>query len=328
MVIPVRNEEKTITDLLNDIAKQTQQPLEVIVVNDHSTDNTKSVVEAWLKQHHALALRIIELKDGVCGKKKALTEAVTQAKGDVIVTTDADCRVGAGWLQSMGHCFSNYWVKLVAGAVRLEPENFFGELQQLEQAALTGITAAFISAKRPVMCNGANLAYRKDVFFEVNGYEGNKHVASGDDEFLLKKVAAHYPGGVVFNFGKASLVTTRPVLSFNEFFNQRIRWAGKWRQQSVGVSTLLALSVFIFHGTYLLLPALSMFWIISLGTLSALVLLKLLLEFICLKRISNWMSMPFNIHAFATLQFLYSPYVIFFGLISNWLTATWKGRKI
>ncbi|QOI98457.1 MAG: glycosyltransferase [Flammeovirgaceae bacterium] len=328
VIIPVRNEERTITDLLDDISKQTHKPLEVIVVNDHSTDNTKSVVEAWLQQSNALAVRIIEMKDGVFGKKKAVTEAIAQAKGDVVVATDGDCRVGKGWLKSIATCFSDETVKLVAGAVKLRPQNFFGELQQLELAALTGITAAFITAGKPIMCSGANLAYRKEVFFEVKGYEGNDHVASGDDEFLLKKIASRYPQGIAFNYDPAGIVTTQPASGVSEFISQRIRWAGKWRQQPVGISSLVALFIFLFHTTYLFLPVLGLFWVVSLGTLSALVLLKLLLEFICLKRISNRMNMPFNSHAFAALQFLYPPYVVFFGLISNWLSVTWKGRKI
>lgn len=328
VVIPVRNEERNITELLCDLCHQTYKPLEVILVDDHSTDYTVQLVEEWNKTNVSFPLNIIKLGQDAAGKKKAITTAVAHAKGDVIVTTDADCRVEADWLLSIATRFAHQQIKLVAGAVRLVPGNFFGELQQVEQAALTGTTAAFIVINKPVMCNGANLAYRKAVFMEVNGYEGNERIASGDDEFLLKKIAARYPQGVAFNANPGSVVTTLPALSAHEFVNQRVRWAGKWRKQQFGVSSMLALFVFLFNLTFLSIPLLAMQWVVSLGTVSLLILIKLFLELVCLKRITTWMGTPFNIHAFAALQFLYPPYVVFFGLISNWLKATWKGRKI
>ncbi|MFN3840732.1 MAG: glycosyltransferase [Cyclobacteriaceae bacterium] len=328
VVIPVRNEEHSITNLLNDLARQSVPPYEVIVVDDHSTDGTVAVMNAWKKSNPAFSFRIILLREGTFGKKKAITEAVNIAQGDVIVTTDGDCRVGAEWLQTVAACFTTDEVKVAAGAVRLDTSTFFGAMQQLEQAALTGITAAFIAFRTPVMCSGANLAYRKTAFGEVNGYDGNLHIASGDDEFLLRKIANRYPGSVVFNSDARSIVTTPQAMSVNDFINQRVRWAGKWRYVGMGATSVLAVFVFVFHLCYLLVPLWAMGWIVSLGTLSILVLVKILLEFMYLIRISRWMNVPFNIHAFAALQFLYSPYVFFFGLISNVLKVTWKGRKI
>jgi biofilm PGA synthesis N-glycosyltransferase PgaC len=327
VVIPVRNEAQTITGLLHDLSKQTLLPDEVILVNDHSTDQTVQTVEQWMQQNTRLPVRIIEMADGVQGKKKAIAAAVAQAQGEVIVTTDGDCRVDEEWLQSIASTFSSDKIKLVAGAVRLKADTFFGAMQQLEQAALTGTSAAFISLGIPVMCSGANLAYRKVVFNEVNGYAGNEHIASGDDEFLLKKIGARYPGGIVFNADRRSVVTTTPVKSVGELIHQRVRWAGKWRSP-FGISSWLAMFIFVFHLTLLSLPLLAMAWVVSLGTVSILVLIKLFMELIYLKRISNLMKAPVNLHAFAVLQFLYPPYVVFFGFISNWLKATWKGRKI
>jgi cellulose synthase/poly-beta-1,6-N-acetylglucosamine synthase-like glycosyltransferase len=327
VVIPVRNESETITGLLRDLTNQTLLPDEVIVVNDHSTDQTAQVVENWMQQHAWLPVRMIDLNEGEQGKKKAITAAVAQARGEVIVTTDGDCRVGEEWLQSVAAQFSSDTVKMVAGAVKLKANTFFGAMQQLEQAALTGTAAAFISLGMPVMCSGANLAYRRVVFSEVNGYEGNEHVASGDDEFLLKKIRARYPGGIVFNADLKSVVISTPVKSISELIHQRVRWAGKWRNE-FGISSWLAMFIFVVHLTFLSLPLLAMAWVVSLGTVSILVLIKLFLELIFLKHISNWMKAPVNVHAFVVLQFLYPPYVVFFALISNGLKPTWKGRKI
>lgn len=328
VIIPVRNEQQTITHLLDDLKCQTSPPLEVIVVDDHSTDDTLQTVTTWMQHGAPLAVRIIRLSGAESGKKTAITKAVAHARGDVIVTTDGDCRVGERWLHSVSRCLASENIKLVAGAIRLETGSFFGEMQQLEQAALTGITAAFIALRRPVMCNGANLAYRKEVFNEVNGYEGNHHIASGDDEFLLRKIAGNYPRGVVFNSDAHSIITTRQAPSVSEFMNQRLRWAGKWHPGTPGISTVLALFVFVFHLTYISLPFLAMGWVLSVGMISMLVLIKLILEFICIARVTRWLTVRADIHAFMAWQFLYSPYVVFFGLASRVLKASWKGRKI
>lgn len=99
--------------------------------------------------------------------------------------------------------------------------------QYIDFVSLQGITAASVSAGFHAMCNGANLAYRKDVFYRVNGFKGIDNIASGDDMLLMNKIKHEFPNAIGFLFSKDAIVSTSPMPDWKAFFNQRIRWASK-----------------------------------------------------------------------------------------------------
>ena len=122
------------------------------------------------------------------GKKAALQSGVHAAKTDLILTSDADCRWKSSWPQQMKAPFSNSSVQLVAGPVLTEKsDGFLAGFQLLDWASILLLTGFSFAQKKPLMCSGANLAFRKSAFLRVFGYAGNEHWLSGDDEFLLKK---------------------------------------------------------------------------------------------------------------------------------------------
>src|ERR1700741_4803978 len=92
---------------------------------------------------------------------------------------------------------------------------------------LQGITGASVTKKIHSMCNGANLAYEKKIFYEVNGFAGIDHIASGDDMLLMHKIAKIYPGRIGYLKSTEAIVNTQPMATWPDFFNQRIRWASK-----------------------------------------------------------------------------------------------------
>src|SRR5690606_17909477 len=162
------------------------------------------------------------------GKKAAIRTGLDYAKGDLIVTTDADCQMGANWLAVIEEFYHSQKLKMVIGPVALHAgDALFSQMQSIEFASLIGSGAASFKLGIPSMCNGANLAYSKEVFFEVNGFEDTMHLASGDDEFLMHKVVEKYPEKVSFLKNKEAVVKTNSMPDLNSFFNQRIRWASK-----------------------------------------------------------------------------------------------------
>lgn len=330
VVIAVRNEVDQIQNLLDDIVRQEypSDRFEVWVVNDHSEDKTIEVVEDWLTQYPARHFRLINLPAGKAGKKAAITVGVYQAQGEIIVTTDGDCRVGPNWLASVSDQF-NEATQLVVGAVRLHPAtSFFQKLQTMEFASLIGTGAATLGWGMPTMCNGANLAYRKSFFFEVDGYSGNEQIPSGDDEFLLRKIARRYPNGIRFNANTSGVVDASPLATWPAFFNQRVRWAGKWRAHGVGVSALLALFIFLFHVSVVGLMVLGFVGTVAWQDVMLLLTVKAIAEGVFLFRVLKFLKVPFNIVSFFALQVVYPLYVIFFALTANFLRADWKGRRI
>jgi cellulose synthase/poly-beta-1,6-N-acetylglucosamine synthase-like glycosyltransferase len=218
-------------------------------------------------------------------------------------------------------------VKFVSGGVRIRGDgSVWSGLQATEFVSLIGTGAATIGLGYPTLCNGANMAFRRDVFNEVGGYAGNEHIASGDDEFLIRKVHLSYPGGVRFCSDAATVVETTAV-PFREFISQRLRWAGKWKHHRSFPGLALAVFIFSFHAAFLtILPAV----VIAGAVIIPLVLIagKMLLEYLFLRRVSAFLGTGWSWTRFGVLQVTYPLYAVLFGIFANLKSPVWKGRKI
>lgn len=324
IVIPVRNEQQGISHLLEDIRTQSYQNFEVIVVNDNSRDNTAEIVLKVISQDPRFKL----LASSGEGKKVALTTGINASCGKIIVTTDGDCRVKVDWLKGVQKYFQDNDTKMVFGAVKVQGSSFFSVLQSHEFLSLVGTAAATLSFGFPSMCNGANLAFRKTTFFEVDGYTSNLHIASGDDEFLMRKIFKLYPHGIQFVKDGDAVVSTSAAVTLKEFVHQRVRWAGKWKQDVSSWNSALAIFIFCFQLSVLMLPfSIAMGWIgVGLGV--SLLFLKFIAEAIFLKKIASFVKVCWNWPAFVFLQIFYPVYAVSIGLISSFGTFEWKGRKL
>jgi len=325
VIIPVRNEEKNILPLLNDLERQ-DVTCEIIVIDDHSEDDTLQIAKRFISTRHTVHV----ISATGTGKKRVLAEAIGQAKGSVIVTTDGDCRVSPGWLAALRNSFIDGNVKMVFGGVKMMQHGaFFHDLQAIEFGSLIGTAAATASVGYPTMCNGANLAFRKAVFEEVGGYEGNAAIASGDDEFLMRKILRLYPRGIHFVAQREAVVSTQPNLTLRQFIQQRLRWAGKWRHNTSVHTVLLAVYIFVLQvltGMCLVL----LFTTHGLLFLTAVLglVLKGLVEYVFLKQVCRYLKIKWNPPAFMILQIVYPFYVTGIGLVAHFIPQRWKGRTL
>jgi biofilm PGA synthesis N-glycosyltransferase PgaC len=323
VLVSARNEAMNIASLLQNLKLQSYTSYEVIVIDDHSDDNTFNIAKAFV-----LDEKIKVLHNDGNGKKQALSTGITAASGSIIVTIDADCVVDVEWLGIINNAFQNDDVKLAFGGVRIKGnDTLFSSLQQMEFSSLIGSGAATSMLGFPTMCNGANLAFRKEIFNEAGGYISHMHIPSGDDEFLLRKVATMYPEGVYFLNDKASVVTTKAIETIKDLLHQRIRWAGKWKYNQSLSSTLLAVFIFIFQ-----LSSITTFILIAAGFANAFLILmwiaKILLELLFLKQVNSFLGNKWKWLSFILLQLIYPVYVVYIGLISNFKSFEWKGRKL
>ena len=324
VIIPARNEGSNIGHLLADLENQVYDGFEVIVVDDHSEDNTAKIVEGFMERNSRFRI----LTNSGVGKKTALTLGVQSSKGSIIITTDADCRVSSEWISTLVDSFSSDEVKMVIGCVKMKANTLFSDLQALEFASLIGSGMSLASWKFPVMCNGANLAYRKSIFEDVGGYQGNLHIPSGDDEFLMRRVLTAYPNGIQPSSVRQSVVITLPNRTYKEFIQQRIRWAGKWTTNHSFVRGMLAVFIFCFQLTTVLLPLfLAVKWI-DVQTSLFLLLAKASLELLFLKNVARYLGLKWSWFSFFMLQLIYPGYVVFIGLLSRFNSFEWKGRKL
>lgn len=248
ILIPIRNDAHHIPKLLDCLLhqKSVPVPIQILILDDHSEDNLYNVLEPYL--HHITYLPLPKEKQG---KKQAIEYGINYAKHEIIITTDADCTMHEYWLYTLLSCFDNQ-VQFVSAPVLLIANRFFEKIQQIELMGLVGIGAGAIYYHQPNLCNGANLAYRKNAFIAVNGYEGSMHLASGDDELLMHKIHAKYKNTHSIRFCKNyhAIVYTPAQPTLKTFAQQRKRWISKaLHYQRKGLTTQL---IFL-YSFYLLL---------------------------------------------------------------------------
>jgi cellulose synthase/poly-beta-1,6-N-acetylglucosamine synthase-like glycosyltransferase len=230
VIVAARNEEKNIGKLIAAIQKQNYPShlFELIIVDDHSTDKTTDVIKPFLNnQIQLIPLRLAD-KATIAYKKAAIDIGIKNSKGDLIITTDADCIMSENWLSTIAAFYEQHHPKMIVMPVVIKNNHSFLELfQTLDFMSLQGITGAAVHQKIHGMCNGANLAYTRKVFNEVNGFAGIDHIASGDDMLLMHKISRNYKNEILFLKSKNVIVETQPETNIIGFINQRIRWASK-----------------------------------------------------------------------------------------------------
>jgi len=330
VLIAARNEEAGIHKTIEDILAQ-QYPkelMEVIIADDHSTDRTAEIILSYADR----GIKLLQLKEDKAlnsYKKKAISEAIRSSTGDLMVATDADCRMEPHWLQSIVSRFEESDVLMLSSPVAFfEDKNLFERLQTLEFSAFIGLGAATIGNKKASTCNGANLAYKKSVFNEVGGFKGIDDLASGDDELLLQKVAATYPGRIGFLKQREAIVYTYAKPTWEEFKQQRRRWASKSVKYKDKSIVALAVGFWFFNVVILVNLVAGIFDLYYLKIAVVQLLLKILVEGIFLLLIASFFKRKKLLLLLPLGSLLHVFYVVYIGIIGNKSTYEWKGRKV
>lgn len=224
VVVACRNEAKNLPMLLQCISSQNYNSafFELIIVDDNSSDGTFSIADEFAGIRNKKVL-----KNPGSGKKAAIRKGIEASEGDLIVTTDADCTMGTSWLSSIASFYSEKKPAMIIGPVRLlESRSCFAWFPGIEFLSLQGITAGAALAGNPVMCNGANLSFRKDLYWR---HSGNLHdeLGTGDDIFLLHSVRKEAGAVIMWLESDGATVTTRSPGTLFSFLDQRSRWISK-----------------------------------------------------------------------------------------------------
>ncbi|MVN19934.1 glycosyltransferase [Mucilaginibacter sp. HMF7410] len=330
VLIAARNEEAGIHQTIEDILAQ-QYPkelLEVIIADDHSTDRTAEIILSYAGR----GVKLLQLKEDQplnSYKKKAISEAIKLSKGDLMVATDADCRMGPHWLEAIVSKFEKSNVLMLSSPVAFfEDKNLFERLQALEFSAFIGLGASTIGNKKASTCNGANLAYKKSIFNEVGGFKGIDDLASGDDELLLQKIAAKYPDGISFLKQKEAIVYTYAKSTWEEFKQQRRRWASKSVKYKDKAIVALAVGFWFFNALILANLAAGIFNVFYLKVAAVQLLLKIISEGIFLFFVTTFFKRRKLLLLLPLGSLLHVFYVVYIGIIGNKGVYEWKGRKV
>ena len=334
VVIPARNEEKNIINCLESVCKQNYPPgsAQIIAIDDSSTDKTWDLLQQFhCSEKITNCLRLAEVEDDgfSAHKKRAIETGIAMSNKNVIVTTDADCNHPVTWLKTIASFYEERKALFVAAPVVLQNDSSVLQIfQALDFLVLQGITGASVHRKIHSMCNGANLMYEKNVFKEVGGFSGIDRVASGDDMLLMHKISRKYPGKVYYLKSKQAIVTSLPMLTWKEFFNQRIRWSSKARfYDDKGIFWALLL-VYLFNLSMLALVVAGFWSPIFLIYAGILWIAKTMVEFPFVYSVASFFERTSLLKYFFFFQPLHIAYTIIAGLLGQFGKYEWKGRRV
>ncbi len=331
VIIPFRNESENILTSLESIAAQDYpvDKFEVIFVNDVSNDDSYEKLMRADKPDNFKVLSISDHSLGRAYKKQAVSFGIENAKGEIIVTTDADCQHDKSWLSSLLSQFDNK-TGFVSGPVRFVPENnLFSKVQALEFASLVISGAGLIGIKKPTICNGANLAFRKSLFKSLHGYSDQMHLSSGEDELLMQKISRETDYSVKFIWEKNAVVTTNPNKNLHDFIQQRKRWASKSLFYKDNLLIAKLAMIYLFFVSLIVQLVLAVFLSkIFIFSFIIFLLLKFVFEYKVISIGSDFLFPRKLLKYFFVTEVFQILYIIIAGVQGVFGNFNWKGREL
>ncbi len=265
VVVPLRNEEQYAEATL--MALQAQDFLgewEVICVNDRSSDGTLGILEKFCAAHPHFSFTNIppSAPPIPSPKKRALAAGFALAKGEILMTTDADCLPPPHWLSSMTQCFLPD-IGIVQGPKRIAGnDSLLSRYQETEVFGLVSIEAATFALGQPMIASAPSLAYRKALYEKAGGFSGLDQYVSGDDDLLVHKMKKFSEYKILYNPDAQACVTTPPASTWKELFQQRARWASNGAHYDDKGFVALLCGIYGFYLWLLFAPILAMAQII------------------------------------------------------------------
>lgn len=332
VVVPARNESAAIGACIKSLLAQSYPAslLQIIIVDDDSDDDTAAIAESYAALHtHVQVLRLKTEPGMKSHKKRAIQAGITAAGGELIVATDADCHYPARWIETMASAYVQHEMVFVAAPVMYHTRpGLLSIFQTLDFISLQGITGASVHRRFHTMCNGANIAYGKKVFEEVNGFEGIDKLPTGDDMLLMYKIFRRYPNGIGWLKTRDTLVTTDPPQSWKAFFNQRIRWASKAAYYDDRRIFYVLLLVYFLNVSLLFTGIAAFFsaqycawWLVLIG-------LKTVVELSFMIPVASFFGKSVWLWFFPLMQPLHIVYTVIAGWLGRFGSYEWKGRTI
>lgn len=326
VLIAARNEGKNIEKLLQSLYNQTfdKKNFEVIIVDDHSDDDTFGISESFKVSHPEMSLKL--LKATGSGKKQAISQALHAADNEVVIVTDADCELPAKWIEKMLAFYIAKDLKMLLGPVLLSPaDTLFEKLQVLEHMSLIASTAGSAAIGMPVMCNGANMMYDRKSALNVEKDRTDMKLASGDDMFLMEQFIARYGSKAIgFFLNREVIVKTATMPNLKAFFRQRTRWTSKTKAYTNWKIIATALMVFLFNLSIVFFFVAGFFMPVFWAFYVLYVIMKTLIDYPIIRRISAFMKQKKLKFWTLPLEFIYPFYVVFTAFAGMFAKVRWK----
>ncbi|MEP7146333.1 MAG: glycosyltransferase [bacterium] len=325
VIVAARNEEHNIIRCINSLSELNYPAdlLEILIVNDNSTDNTFNLMKELTKNFpHFKVINSGKSDSGnLRGKANAIHTALEQCKGDIIITTDADCEVPSNWILETVKYYSEK-TGMICGFTKINSGNsLFSKMQNLDWMYLLTLASSSAGLKMILSCLGNNLSFSKDAYKKVGGYQSVIFSVT-EDLALMRKINSKSGLEVLYPLDKECLVETLPCKDLNELFSQKRRWL----KGGIGINFLgyfVALELYIEN-------VLLIFGLLFLNY-------KIYLILVSIKAISELMLLSFTLQRFnlRSLYKYYLPFTLYFAFYGLTLPLSflfktkirWKGNE-
>ena len=330
IIIPFRNEAEHLPELLASL-KHLNYPkylFEVLCIDDDSNDNSVALISEFSEAHPEFEIRVLNnTRTSNSPKKDAITSAINSSQYHWIVTTDADCILPKYWLDSFDAFIQQKTKELIIAPVTYTGINSsLKRFQLLDFLSLMGATVGGFGIKKPFLCNGANLAYSKELFNTVNGFNGNDTIASGDDIFLLEKALKLNKNNVGYLKSQHAIVQTKPQPNWTNLIAQRKRWAAKTSSYNSLFGKLTGLIVLAMNGTLICTLTLTLLGLFNLRLFLYLFIIKSGIDFLLLFKTSQFFNQERYLKSYIISSIVYPFFSVYIAFISLFTTYKWKDR--
>ena len=225
VVTAARNEEHNIGACIESLTRldYPKDKLEIIIVDDNSTDATANIIRGFAKNHSNIkALNGSQTVGNLRGKANAIAQGIDVSSGEIILMTDADCVVPPSWVQTIVQHYTDD-IGVVAGLTLLRPASWFAGMQSLDWAYILAVASATMALRNPLSCIGNNFSFRRKAYDEVGGYRGIKFSVT-EDFALFKAITRSARWGYRYPLEKESLVFSTACKTLPELYRQKRRW--------------------------------------------------------------------------------------------------------
>lgn len=323
VIVAARNEEDNILNCIKSLDKleYPEDKLQIILVDDRSTDNTGNIIENFIINKPKFTMIVTKKEIGrLKGKTNALANAIEIANGEIILTSDADCTMVPTWVKTIVSYYQED-VAMVHGFTTQKADSIFSGMQAIDFIYLLIVAAGTMNLGTPISCIGNNMSYRKKVYDEVGGYE-NLPFSVTEDFNLLKAIYKLKKYKIIYPLDKDALVTSISCKNLKTLYHQKKRWA-VGGLKAVWQGYVLFVFGFLTNALLLLTP----FFYSKL--MLYLVLFKIFTDLFLLLPAYKKLGLIKDLKYFPAFEIYYCIYVTLLPLIVLFTgrTVKWKGRK-
>jgi poly-beta-1,6-N-acetyl-D-glucosamine synthase len=313
VVIACKNEQANLPKILRDLDCQDYPAslLEIIIIDDNSADDTFNLASSFRSR-----FKVTVLKNSGKGKKQALRTGITTSNGELIITTDADCRFGKKWVSTISSFYKIRRPDLIICPVIAESgKGSFSRFRELEFLSLQGITAGSAAINNAVMCNGANLSFTR-ISYDHHSDNLHDELGSGDDIFLLHSIKKDPDAKIEWLDSSDAAVATAIPDKLGPFLSQRKRWISKWPAYDDYFTIITGIATFFAIITQVSLYALSLINVSWIGITALVFLLKCIPDYLILRVVVKRYNRTSLLWSFFPSQVVYPFYVLIVAFLS------------